>query len=160
MWCSTCSCKHAQHRLSVALSESLAGYLYHAIPRLDVCKSKAKMGSCEGVWRGGGAPRLFKWHHVIWIPVFFLLLLFLFLTQNFFFPFWLRRRIIGTPSLPPPPGQAAQDLGRFTSANTSGWTAEEEPGPRSEKKGPFVQGGAADKAAAAETHYINNRKSG
>ena len=73
---------------------------------------------------GGGSPQLFKWHHVIWIPVFFLLFVFLFLTQNFFFffffPFWLRRGIIGTPSLPPPPDQAAQDLGRFTSANTFG----------------------------------------
>lgn len=49
-----------------------------------------------GRWKGGedeerrkgvgGVPRLFKWHHVIWIPVFFLL--FLFLTQNFFFFFF------------------------------------------------------------------------
>lgn len=68
-------------------------------------------------WEGGRGEggSLFKWHHVIWIPASFLLLLFL--TQNFFFPFWLRRGIIGTPSLP---GQAAQDLGRFTSANTFG----------------------------------------
>lgn len=80
-------------------------YLHHLIPRLDVCKSYAKMGK---LWGSGG---LFKWHHVMWIPASFL-----FLTQNFF-PFWLRRGIIGTPSLP---GQAAQDLGRFTSANTFG----------------------------------------
>lgn len=40
------------------------------------------------------------------------------------FSFWLRTGIIGTPSLP---GQAAQDLGRFTSANTFGhWWGEQE----------------------------------
>ena len=56
------------------------------------------------VGRRGGLP------HVIWIPVFFLPLLFSFPHPELFFfsPFWLRRRIIGTPSLPPPPGQAAQ----------------------------------------------------
>lgn len=65
---------------------------------------------------GGGRGSLFKWHHVIWIPASFLLLL-SFPHPELFFPFWLRRGIIGTPSLP---GQAAQDLGRFTSANTFG----------------------------------------
>lgn len=38
-------------------------------------------------------------------------------SELFFFPFWLRTGIIGTPSLS---GQAVQDLGRFTSANTFG----------------------------------------
>lgn len=58
-------------------------------------------------------------NHVIWIPAFS----FCSSPRTFFFPsfiFWLRRGIIGTPSLPPPPGQAVQDLDRFTSANTFG----------------------------------------
>lgn len=51
---------------------------------------------------GQGVPQLLKWHHVIWIPFFHSLSFSLPELFFFFFSFWLRRWIIGTPSLPPP----------------------------------------------------------
>lgn len=109
-------------------------FLYSNGQAVMYANRKQKTGRREE----GELPQLFKWHHVIWIL--FLSSPFLsFLPRTFFFSFFrLRRRIIGTPLLPPP-GQAAQDLGRFTSANTFGHWGKVGV---CLQKGPFVHRGS------------------